>query len=77
MDQKLLGNKTFRRSLGKASMCWGQPTRVDHMCKKMRAERRRKILQGRTRAEKAGDRPAGSSPCQPLPLFFQFFDFFD
>jgi hypothetical protein len=32
MDQKLWGNKKFRRSLGKVGKCYSQPTRVDHMC---------------------------------------------
>jgi hypothetical protein len=33
MDQKLWMFENFRRSLGKAGMCWSQIARVDHMCK--------------------------------------------
>jgi hypothetical protein len=38
-DQKLWVFVIFRRSLGRAGMCWSQPARVDHMCKKRRARR--------------------------------------
>jgi hypothetical protein len=47
MDQKLWMFEISRRSLGKAGMCWSQPARVDHMCKKVKAGRRMKILMGR------------------------------
>jgi ribosomal protein S30 len=46
IDQKLWRNKKIKRSLGRASKCWSQPPRIDHMCKKMYAWRRRGILQG-------------------------------
>jgi hypothetical protein len=36
-DQKLWVFEVFRRSLGMAGMCWSQPARLDHMCKKWRA----------------------------------------
>jgi hypothetical protein len=39
-DQKLWVFEVFKRSLGRAGMCWSQPARVDHMCKKKRAGRR-------------------------------------
>jgi hypothetical protein len=35
-DQKLWVFEVFRRSLGRAGMCWNQPARVDHMHKKRR-----------------------------------------
>jgi hypothetical protein len=38
----------LRRSLDRAGMCWSQPARVDHMCKKMWVGRRRKFLQKRS-----------------------------
>jgi hypothetical protein len=38
LDQKLWMFDVFRRSLGRAGMCWSQPARVDHMCQKMRVE---------------------------------------
>jgi hypothetical protein len=38
--------ENFRRSLGRASMCWSQLARVDHMCKNMWAGRRKKICKG-------------------------------
>jgi hypothetical protein len=39
-DQKLWKFEIFRRSLGRANMCWSQPARIDHMYKKLRAGRR-------------------------------------
>jgi hypothetical protein len=39
MNQKLWMIEVSRRSLGKAGMCWSQPARVDHLCKKWRAGR--------------------------------------
>jgi hypothetical protein len=35
-DQKLWVYEVFRRSLGRAGMCWSQLARVDHMCQKVR-----------------------------------------
>ena len=46
MDQKLWGNKKFRKNLGKVGMCWSQLARVDHMCKKCRQEEKRKFCKG-------------------------------
>jgi hypothetical protein len=43
-NQKLWGNKNFRRSLGRAGTCWSQPTRANHLCKKMWVGGRRGIL---------------------------------
>jgi hypothetical protein len=34
MDQKLWVFEVFRRSLGRAGICWSQLARVDHMRKK-------------------------------------------
>jgi hypothetical protein len=34
IDQKLWRFEIFWRSLGKVGMCWSQPPRIDHMCKK-------------------------------------------
>jgi hypothetical protein len=31
MDKKLWVFENFRRSLGRAGMCWSQPTRVDYI----------------------------------------------
>jgi hypothetical protein len=44
--------ENFKRSLGRAGMCWSQPIQVDHMCKKRWAEGRRKILQGESLGHK-------------------------
>jgi hypothetical protein len=44
--QKLWRFEKFGRNLGRAGMYWSQPTRVDHMCKKMWIGGRRKNLQG-------------------------------
>jgi hypothetical protein len=52
MDQKLWVFEVFLRSLGRAGMCWSQPTRVDHMHKKRKAEGKKistKDMQGLTR----------------------------
>jgi hypothetical protein len=46
MEQRLQGNKKFKRSLGRAGMCRSQPARVDHKYKKKWARGRRKIFQG-------------------------------
>jgi hypothetical protein len=40
-DQKLSVFEVSRRSLGRAGMCWSQPARVDHLCKKWRARRKK------------------------------------
>jgi hypothetical protein len=40
-DQKLWMFEIFRRSLGKAAMCWSQPARVDHLHKKWRAREKK------------------------------------
>jgi hypothetical protein len=37
MDQKLWEFEIFRRSLGRAGMCFSQLARVHHMCQKVRA----------------------------------------
>jgi hypothetical protein len=47
MSQKLWENKKFRRSMDRVGKYLSQPTRIDHMCKKMWARGRRRILQGR------------------------------
>jgi hypothetical protein len=44
-----------KRSLGKVGICWIQPPRVDHMCKKMWVGGRRKFLQGGTCICEMGD----------------------
>jgi hypothetical protein len=36
-NQKLWVIEVFRRSVGRAGMCWSEPARVDHMRKKWRA----------------------------------------
>jgi hypothetical protein len=38
MDQKLWVFEVFRRTLGRAGMCWSQLARIDHMHKKWRQE---------------------------------------
>jgi hypothetical protein len=40
-DQKLWVFEVSRRSMGRAGMCWSQPTRVDHLHKKWRAGRKK------------------------------------
>jgi hypothetical protein len=45
-DQKLWVFENFRRNLGKAGICWSQPARVDHMCKKRWARGRGFFLAG-------------------------------
>jgi hypothetical protein len=44
-DQELCVFEVFRRSLRRAGMCWSQPTRVDHMCKKLRVGGKTNLLQ--------------------------------
>jgi hypothetical protein len=44
-DQKLWMFEVFRRSLGRAGMCWSQPARVHHMRKKWRTGGRNFFLQ--------------------------------
>jgi hypothetical protein len=57
----------FKRSLGKAGMCYSQPARVDYMCKNMWVGGKRffgdKAVQG-TRTRPAGNRwsPKGHGP---------------
>jgi hypothetical protein len=61
--QKLWVFEVFRWTLGRAGMCWNQPTRVDHLCKKWRArQKKKKNLKGAS---------------QPCPVFFEFFYFFE
>jgi hypothetical protein len=43
MDQKLWVFENFRRSLGKASMCYSQPARVDYISPKRWAARIRRF----------------------------------
>jgi hypothetical protein len=43
-DQKLWVFENFRRSPGRAGMCWSQPVGVDHMCKNMWAWGRKFFL---------------------------------
>jgi hypothetical protein len=82
-DQKLWVFENFKRSLGRAGMCWSQPTRVDHTCKKMRAVGNRKILKERSlgHPRRAGRRPLIAG--RPRPTVYQivdwnpFFHFFD
>jgi hypothetical protein len=40
-DQKLWVFEVSRRSLGRAGMYWSQPARVDYLCKKWRAGRKK------------------------------------
>jgi hypothetical protein len=50
-DQKLWVFENFRRSLGRAGMCWSQWERVDYMCKILgargRKEGTRRVQEGR------------------------------
>ena len=69
MKQKLWLFKDFRRSLGKADICWSQPIRVDHMCKNMWA-RRKKNCKGEVQDIHA--RLVGNLP---PPLFCNFWIF--
>jgi hypothetical protein len=41
--QKLWVFEVFRRSLGRAGMCWSQPARVDHMRKKWKARGKKNL----------------------------------
>jgi hypothetical protein len=41
MDQKLWVLEVFRKSLGRAGMCWSQSARVDHLRKKWRAREKK------------------------------------
>jgi hypothetical protein len=81
-NQKLWMFQVFKRSLGRASMCWSQPTRVDHMRKKWRAggKKIQKMGMGSDRARRrpaADRRPTVTRQKQvdtwpyqtPFPLF--------
>jgi hypothetical protein len=58
-----------RRSLGRVGMCWSQPTRVDHLCKKWRAGRK-KIQEKWEQPDKAMRQPpAGCSHFSEIFLF--------
>jgi hypothetical protein len=74
MDQKLWVFEVSRRSLGRAGMCWSQPTRVDHLHKKWRA--------GRKNFKKNGNCPTGAGvdprvdtcACGAVQSFLKFFN---
>ena len=44
MNQKLWMFENIKRSLGRAGMCWNQPTTVDLMCKTRWIRRRESFL---------------------------------
>jgi hypothetical protein len=48
MGQKLWVFEVLKRSLGTTGMCWSQPARVDHMCKKWKATGKKKKKGHRT-----------------------------
>jgi hypothetical protein len=80
-DPKLWVLENFRRSLGRAGMCWSQPTRIDHMCKNMWIGGRNFFLQGGSLGHpcRASGQPTvfhrlWASPCHPH--FFGIFGFF-
>jgi hypothetical protein len=85
MDQKLRMFEVFRRSLGRAGMCWNQLARVDHMCKKWREGGKKTILAkggfrapGHDRRVTASCWPATGRPWSyqlVAPFFFIFFYF--
>jgi hypothetical protein len=78
--------ENFRRSLGKAGMCWSQPARVDYMCKNLWARRRKFFLQRRSLGylHRASDRlPVATTRNLPdygsfpaTPFFCNFWIFF-
>jgi hypothetical protein len=75
-DQKLWMFEVSRRSLGRAGMCWSQPARVDHLHKKWRAGRKKKIKKNGNCPTGAGvdPRPAGGHGSTPAPIGqFTFF----
>jgi hypothetical protein len=51
-NQKLWVFEVFRRSLGKAGMCWSQLARVDHLRKKWKVGRKKNL-------KRNGDNPIG------------------
>jgi hypothetical protein len=83
-DQKLWVFEVSRRSLGRAGMCWSQPARVDHLCKKWRPGRKKISKKKGTarqlrRQPAAGERPLvagrGLTP-QLVELYLVFWNFF-
>jgi hypothetical protein len=79
-DQKLWMFEVSRRSLGRAGMCWSQPARVDHLCKKWRAGRKKNQEKWeqpdmRRCRPAAGGRPrVNTCACQAVPIFLIFFN---
>jgi hypothetical protein len=60
-DQKLWMFEVFRRSLGRAGMYWSQLARVDHMCKKWRAKKK-KFKKRETESNRAKRQPTAGRP---------------
>jgi hypothetical protein len=81
-NQKLWVFEVFRRSLGRAGMCWSQSARVDHMRKKWAGGKKNleKREQSSTGQESIRDLAAVGAgrrlACQAMFFFFEFFIFF-
>jgi hypothetical protein len=67
-NKKLWVFENFRRSLGKAGMCWNQLARIDHMCKKMLVKGRRIFCKGGVMGTKAVEEGNHWSLDSPLPV---------
>jgi hypothetical protein len=62
MDQKLWMFEVFRRSMGRAGMCWSQPARVDHVHKKWKARGKKNSKKENRSQQPSVDRSYIDSP---------------
>jgi hypothetical protein len=83
-DQKLWVFEVSRRSLGRAGMYWSQSVRVDHLCKKWKAGRKKKFKKNGNSPTSPGVNPRPADDCWSpaagrhlrllgCPYFFEIF----
>jgi hypothetical protein len=68
---KVMGKQKIYEKSGRAGMCWSQPARVDHMCKKMWAGGRRRISQGGSLRHPRWKGGWLAISCRPLTTIWQ------